>query len=123
MNFKEKIKELHKKFREGDFEVDDRVKVVGQGTGIVEDISPQGDFYLVNINGKKIYVNGSNLKLIKRPSESVVQLFNKGAKVRTTEGLVGVITKTFREKNKVLHWVNNQGPFTEKELMRGKENV
>lgn len=122
MKLKEQIKQLRKLMENFDFQVGDKVKIVGAvehsgDSGKVEDISPRGGFYLVNVGGKKGYYHVSNMKLLKR--EAQAQQFNKGAKVKTAEGLVGVITKTMTENNKVLHWVNNQGPFTEKELSRG----
>lgn len=125
MNFREQIKQLHKTLKEAfKFNVGDKVKITGHvdmkgSSGVIEQVSSKsGNYYLVNVRGKKGYYNEADLKLISR-AESDAQLFNKGAKVKTQEGLVGTITKTLKENGKVLHWVNHQGPFTEKELMRG----
>lgn len=125
MKFRETIKQLHKHLKEAmKFKVGDKVKITGpvdmKGMGgVIEQVSPKsGNYYLVNVRGKKGYYNEADLSLIRR-AESDAQLFNKGAKVKTQEGLNGTITKTIKENGKILHWVNHQGPFTEKELMRG----
>jgi len=120
--FKESIQKLRKRLESFDFKVGDKVKIIGEvdgkgKIGKVEDIASQGEFYLININGKKAYYQQTDLKFLNR--EALAQQFNKGAKVKTAEGFSGIVTKTSYDNDKILYWVNNQGPFIEKELMRG----
>jgi len=121
MNFREKVRKLKSYLEEFPFKVGDKVKITVDGsewTGLIDDVSPKGGFYLVNIGGKKGYYHGKDMKLLKRE-----ELYRVGEKVKTAEGFTGVVTKVDRDGGTPVFWVSNKGPFTYKECTQVIEDV